>query len=182
MADSLRADFVLAWRRLRTSKVPPVRRFCRWLWHRSMPRCVSTHRRTPAAAVADRGPGSPLRALSPGIPEQRPAHYARDLGVPAIPGDASRRCESGHPDRHLERRTRGNQLALRWRNRKSARAIRFRRYVRDLRTPRRLRSPALAKRRPPDWRPSGCRLVTRLLVPAFCPGSANHRANFPPRQ
>ena len=53
--------------------------------------------------VADRGPGSPLRDLPPGIPGPTPSPLlARTWAVPAIPGNASRCSESSQPDRYLQ--------------------------------------------------------------------------------
>ena len=181
--DSLRADFVLAWRRLRTSKVTSGAAIVSLAF--GIGACLAAFQLIDALLLRPLPIAAPdrLYAISrqefpsnaqPTTRETWEYPLFREMRA-AVASQATLIAIS-------ERRTRGNQLALRWRNRKSARAIRFRRYVRNLRTPCRLRSPALAKRRPPDWRPSGCRLVTRLLVPAFCPRSANHRANFPPHQ
>ena len=112
--DSLRADFVLAWRRLRKSKVTSAAAILSLAL--GIGACLAAFQLVDALLLRPLPiacSGSPLRSLSPGIPEQRPAHYARQLGISAIPGDARRRSESGHPDRHLLCRTRGNHLALR---------------------------------------------------------------------
>ena len=109
-------------------------------WHRRVPGSIPAHRRAPAATAADRGSGSPLRALPPGIPGGRPAHHTRHLAVPAHPANARRRSEPGGPDRRLQRRTRGNHLPLRSRDGTGARAIRFRKHVRHLRPPCRLQA------------------------------------------
>ncbi|SPE41256.1 hypothetical protein SBA3_4170009 [Candidatus Sulfopaludibacter sp. SbA3] len=176
--DSLRADAVFGWRQLLTRKATAAAAVLSlapgsWRMYVGVP----PDRRPAAAAFAGGSPGTPVQRR---LRECRRGWQGRDvrqLLLPDVRPDASRRERACRVHGGLLCRTYRPDLWTGPGDGEGLSAIRLRLDVPDVRTAARARQAADRKRRRHTGRASRRRPLARLLDAPLCPGPSCHREN-----